>query len=67
MVVILTPIVLMVVGIPGYIYSIYYIYIDIYTYLDPPFGCQISAPKRSVFGGFFWGLKFQTRLEDSGI
>ena len=22
------------------------------TYLDPPFGCQISAP-RSVFGGFF--------------
>ena len=37
----------------------------IHIYLDPPFGCQISAPN-----GLFLvvkGLKFQTRLEDSGI
>ena len=33
--------------------------IYIYTYLDPPFGCQISAPKRSVFGGFFGGSNFR--------
>ena len=26
-----------------------------YIYLDPPFECQISAPKRSVFGGVVLG------------
>ena len=36
-----------------------YIYIYISIYLDPPFGCQISAPKRSVFGGFFGGSNFR--------
>ena len=37
------------------------------TYLDPPFGYQISARKRSVcFWVGFLGHKFHTRLEDSG-
>ena len=36
-----------------------------FIYLDPPFGCQISSPRRSVFSGFL-GLKFQTQTEDSG-
>ncbi len=35
-------------------------------YLDPPFGCQISAPNGLFLVGFL-GLKFQTRLEDSGM
>ena len=31
-----------------------------------PFGCQISAPNGLFLVGFL-GLKFQTRLEDSGL
>ena len=36
-----------------------------WTYLDPPFGCQISARKRSVFGSFL-DLKCHTQTEQSG-
>ena len=35
-------------------------------YLDPGPACQISAPKRSVFGGFFGAQIAFPRLEDSG-
>ena len=40
---------------------------DIYIYIPRP-SVWVSnfSPKRSGFGGFL-GLKFQTRLEDSGI
>ena len=46
-----------------YIYMMYCISISfihtIYTYLDPLFGCQISAPG-SIFKWLYKGLKFQT-------
>ena len=40
--------------------------VDIYLPRVSPFMCQISTPKRSGFGCFFGGPKFQTRLEHLG-
>ena len=47
----------------------YKMYIHIYTqiiniYLDPPFGCQISAPNGLFLVGFL-SLKFQTHVSAS--